>query len=410
MEKATFRTLCLGLLLLSTTAFSQGGNSFSGVVTYHDNYPMSGVVAHLRDSTGIILDSTITDNTGTYSFSNVAAGTYKVTFTTTEDAGGVSLTDPFIILQKLSDPTSLTAIQRLAADVNGDGEINIDDYNKILIAYMNEENPFPIGPWVFEELHDVTLPAAAREGFTTRGGSSGDVNGSLMPDPKSISIFLDNPTINMTINSSDPIEFKMSGMENNIVAGMHLVIDIPDGLQALKAESSIPDTKVTIQNNQVRVTWIDRSQQGFEIVSGQPLLIITTKATSPSRDGNNYSLSLNNQSHFIDVNGNMISGVALLLPTIHVNMVEDFAVAVYPNPFRENTNLNCDLPEDGSILISLFDQAGRQVREISDGNCSAGNYQVKIDGSDLMPGIYHYTIKYSGDNQLINSGTIIKSK
>jgi hypothetical protein len=411
MEKATIRTLCLGLLLLSTTAFSQNGNNINGTIRYQDNFNFNwyGVTAYLHNSNGVIISTTNVNNGGHYMFHDVAAGTYNITFSTEQPAGGVTLTDAFLVMQNILQLYTFNPMQALAANVDGDEDIDWDDYDLILVGYLNEGEEFPVGPWIFEPCQ-VIVPAASREGFTTRGGSSGDVNGSLIPDPKSSSIFLDNPSICMTARSSDPIEFKLSSTGDFNVTGMHLIIDIPEGLQVFNVESSIPEANVTIQNNQVRVTWIDSKRKGFEIVNGRPLLVVTTKVTSPSREGNNYSLRLNDESHFIDASGEIVYGVALTLPTIRIINIEEFSVAVYPNPFRENTNLNCDLPENGSILISLFDQAGRQVREISDGNCSAGNYQARIDGPDLMPGIYHYTIVYSGNEQLINSGTIIKSK
>jgi len=213
MEKALLKTLCLSFLLLSATAFSQEENSFSGMVTYHDSYGMAGVTAHLRDSTGTIIDNVITDNSGNYTFNNVAPGDYTVTFTTDQPAGGVNLIDPFIIQDRISGLITFDNIQELAADVDGNGIVNQDDYNLILIAYMNQENPFPVGPWVFEQ-RSVTMPEAAREGFTTRGTSSGDSNGSLVPDPKSTSILLTNPIVSLNAGSSDPIEFKLSSGEN----------------------------------------------------------------------------------------------------------------------------------------------------------------------------------------------------
>jgi hypothetical protein len=409
MEKAIFRTLCLSFLLLSFTAFPQGENSFSGQVIYHDNYPMVGVTAHLNDSTGSVIATAITDNSGYYTFSNVASGNYIVTFTTDQPSGGVSLTDPFIIEQRLSNLITFTPIQDLAADVDGDGAVTEDDYNLILIAYMNEDNPFPVGPWVFEQ-RSVSLPIGAREGFTSRGGSSGDVNGSLVPDPKISSIFLTNPTINATSCPSEPIKFELTSAGNLEIAGMHLVIKIPQGLNVLSVESPIPTASISIINNEVRVTWLDETRQTFEISNGMPLLVITTKAKAPSREEISYSLKLSNESHFINSEGELISGVSLVLPTINLSVVDDMAVNVYPNPFKEYVNLNYQLPGDGNIIISLFDQAGRQVREISNGNASVGSNQTKIDGCELMPGIYHYSIMYEGSDQLINTGTIIKSK
>jgi hypothetical protein len=409
MEKSIVRTLCLSFLLLSITAFSQDGNSFSGQVIYHNNYPMAGVTAHLRDSIGNVIDSVITDNTGNYTFSNVASGNYMVTFTTNQPSGGVSLTDPFIIMQRLLNLCTFNSIQELAADVDGDGTVTWDDYSLILIAYMNEENPFPVGPWVFEQLN-VTIPTGAREGFTTRGTSSGDSNGSLVPDPKNSPIYLTNPSLCLAANHSDPIEFKLTSSGNLEIAGMHLVIKIPEGLKVLNVESPVSAANISIFNDQVRVTWIDEARQAFEIMNGMPLLVITTEATAVSRDENNYSLKLSDESHFINTDGELISGVNLVLPTIIISKIKDLAATVYPNPFIEYTNLNFQLPGDGNVIISLFDQSGRQVQKIINGNASAGSNQVKIDGADLIPGMYHYSIMYSGSNQQINNGTIIKSK
>jgi hypothetical protein len=409
MEKAILRTLCLSLLLLSTTVFSQGSYNFNGQVTYHDDYPMSGVIAHLTDSIGNIVDSATTNNGGHYTFHNVAPGNYTITFTTGEPAGGVNLTDPFIVMQRLLNLCTFTPIQELAGDVDGDGILTEDDYDLILLGYMNQEEPFPIGPWVFEQAA-ITIPTAARDEFTTRGGSSGDVGGVLVPDPKISSIFLDNPVMSLTAGPSDPIDFKLTGAGNLEITGMHLVIKIPEGLSVLSVESPISTASISILQDQVRVTWIDNDRQSFEIMNGMPLLVITTKTTGVSRDGKSYSLKLSDESHFINADGELIYGVSLTLPIINLIAKKDIALTVYPNPFMEYANLSYLLPGEGHVIISLFDQTGRLVQEIVNGDCSAGNHQVKIDGADLVPGIYHYSIIYTGSEQFLSTGTMIKSK
>lgn len=372
---------------------------------------MSGVVAYLHNSDGNIVGTTTTNNGGHYTFHDVNPGVYTITFTTDQPAGGINLSDAYLVLMKVLIPSFyLTPIQLLASDVDGSGTITLNDYALILTGYLNQGNPFPIGPWVFEPFPPITIPNAAREGFTTRGGSSGDVNGSLVPDPKNSSICLSNPVINITTGLTDPIEFKLTSAGNLNIAGMHLVIQIPEGLSVLNVESPINSASISLINNQVRVTWIDEAMEGFEIVDGMPILVITTKATSLTRNANIYSLRLGNESHFINTSGEMISGINLMLPSISVSAEKELAVAVYPNPFRENLNLNFLLPEDGNAIISIFDQSGRTVRKITEGIGSAGNHEVEIDGTDLIPGIYHYSITYNGNSQLISTGTIIKSK
>jgi hypothetical protein len=296
----------------------------------------------------------------------------------------------------------------LAADVDGNGSVTWEDYYLIVNGYLNEGEPFPVGPWVFEQL-SVTIPASQRDGFTTRGGSSGDVNGSLVPDPKICSIFLDNPVMNLTAGSSDPIEFKLTSATNLDITGMHLVLKVPEGLNIVGIESPISAARISILKDQVRVTWIGRDRKVFEINDGMALLVIKAKSTRVSRDGDNFSLRLSDESHFINAEGELISGVSLSLPTINLVAKKDIAFSAYPNPFTEYVNLSYQLKEERHVLISLFDQGGKLVKEIINVDSPAGNNQVKIDGTELTPGIYHYTI-YTGSDLLTNSGTIIKSR
>jgi len=408
MEKAILRILCISLLLPSTSVFSQSGHNINGQVRYHDNFPMSGVTAYLHDSNGDIIDSTNTNNGGHYTFHDVARGNYTINFMTGQPAGGVTLTDAYLVMLRLLNIYTFNSIQELAADVDGSGFITWEDYYLIVNGYLNEGEPFPVGPWVFEQLA-VTIPHAERDGFTSRGGSSGDVNGSLIPDPKICSIFLDNPVMNLTAGSSDPIEFRLTSATNQDITGMHLVLRIPEGLSVVGIESPISAARISILKDQVRVTWMDLDRQVFEINDGMPLLVIKTKLKRVSRDGDNFSLRLSDESHFINADGELISGVSLILPTINLVAKKDIALSVYPNPFKECANLSYQLQEERHVLISLFDQGGRLVKEIVNGDFPAGNHLVKIDGTELMPGIYYYSI-YTGSDHLINSGTIIKSK
>jgi len=409
MEKRTFRTLFLILLLTNTSVFSQGETDFIGQVFYHNNYPMSGVNAYLHEQGGAIIDTAVTDIDGNYEFENVTPGNYTITFSTEQSAGGVELNDVFLVMLKLMNLYTFNPIQTIAADVNNSGTITWQDYSMILIGYLNRGIPFQ-NPWVFESI-STPIPTGSREGFiTSKSSSSGDVNGSLQPDPKSNSIFVNNPVVSLTANSSDPIEFNLSGGQNLQIAGMHLAINIPEDLNVISVESPIAAANISISGGQIKATWIDEERQGYEITEGAPLLVIHTQATFTSRDGNSYSLKLDNESHFINIDGELITGVNLILPTINLEVQKELTLSAYPNPFLNYATLDYQLPQDGHVIIALFDQTGRQVMEMENGVCSAGTHQVKIDGHALLPGIYHYSIRFSGSEQYINTGTIIKSK
>jgi hypothetical protein len=409
MEKATFRTLCLAFLLFSTSVFSQGGTNFSGQVLYHTNYGLSGVHAYLRVAGGSIIDSTVTNAEGYYEFTNVTPGNYVISFSTQQPEGGVDLNDAFLVMCKILFNTYFTPVQMLAADVNCSGTITWSDYFMILIGYLNQGNPFP-HPWVFQSI-TTPIPVPSRSGFTTGGGSSsGDVNGSLQPDPKSRPVLLESPFLDAIVNSSSTLSFNLTGAENMEIAGMHLVFTIPQDLEVINIESVIPDATVFQSGNHVNITWIDETMKGILIGEGTSIVTISTRARTISRDPRTYSLSLKEDSHFINSEGQIVEGLKLVLPTLNVQMIDKINCEAYPNPFSNNASIEFTLPEGGQVLISLFDQAGRQVQQLANGFFPAGKHNVKIDGSRLFPGVYHYTASLLNSCQNISTGTIIKSK
>ncbi len=61
----------------------------------------------------------------------------------------------------------------------------------------------------------------------------------------------------------------------------------------------------------------------------------------------------------------------------------------YPNPFSDQTTINCRLSEDGPLKISVLTLAGQHLADVVDsGKLAAGSYQYDFDGSRLSAGVY----------------------
>jgi len=371
--------------------------------------PMSGVNAKLFASDGTIIDSSFTDNSGKYEFGNLASGTYIIKYSTEEEAGGIELSDAFLILQHISGNYTFDAIQAMAADVDGDGEIGMDDYNQIVFEYLNEENPFPVGPWVFKN-DTVTFTTESLDGGGHLGSSSGDVNGSLQPDPKRNRLFVENPAIEIIEQESETIDFPLSCDDNLQIAGMHLSFRIPNELNVVGVESSIPGVQTFYKDGLLKVTWMDTTLQGYTLTNDKAMVTITTKTKNITVNGNNYNVVLCDESHLMDVNGNLISGVKLSLPSINVKLSQDLSVKAYPNPFAANVTIEYYMPQGGAVSIILTDQSGRIVADIENTYRNEGIQEETIDGTSLLPGIYYYTVRSMANTERIIHGTIIKSK
>ena len=79
----------------------------------------------------------------------------------------------------------------------------------------------------------------------------------------------------------------------------------------------------------------------------------------------------------------------------------------YPNPFNPTTTISYQLSTDSYTTLKVFDELGKEVATLVDGNVAAGNYSVKFDASQLSSGIYFYHLK-SGTKDFTKKMLLLK--
>ncbi len=67
----------------------------------------------------------------------------------------------------------------------------------------------------------------------------------------------------------------------------------------------------------------------------------------------------------------------------------------FPNPFREVSYLPFRLDEPSHVKLSIFNMQGQLAITIMDRPFEAGNHQVEIKRSDLLPGVYFFRMEVS---------------
>ncbi len=72
----------------------------------------------------------------------------------------------------------------------------------------------------------------------------------------------------------------------------------------------------------------------------------------------------------------------------------------YPNPFNPVTNINYEMPYDGKVKLTVFDNIGREVKTLVNGNVAAGYYKVEFNASSLSSGIYFYRVNATSGTQV----------
>ncbi len=78
-----------------------------------------------------------------------------------------------------------------------------------------------------------------------------------------------------------------------------------------------------------------------------------------------------------------------------------FALDIYPNPFKQTTNISYYQPIEGQITIQLFDMMGNIVHRFDEVNSIEGDHMLQLNGSNLRAGIYVYVMTLVTDDDVI---------
>ena len=61
----------------------------------------------------------------------------------------------------------------------------------------------------------------------------------------------------------------------------------------------------------------------------------------------------------------------------------------YPNPFHSVTAIRYSLPEEGFVMLTLYNMFGEEITKLVNKMQQAGSYSVDFDGSGLTSGAYY---------------------
>lgn len=97
------------------------------------------------------------------------------------------------------------------------------------------------------------------------------------------------------------------------------------------------------------------------------------------------------------IKGAAFKDAEFILSSITEQENELFALSQnYPNPFHNSTSIDLQLKKTSNVSIEVYNVMGQKSMHDQNKHLSAGSYTFNIDGSNLSPGIYFYTIKAEG--------------
>jgi hypothetical protein len=97
-----------------------------------------------------------------------------------------------------------------------------------------------------------------------------------------------------------------------------------------------------------------------------------------------------------------------IAPRIAVTEKSSFSLGNnFPNPFNPVTSIRFSIPVYGSAVLRVYDNIGREVAVLVNGNLEPGEHEVTFDASGLSSGIYFYKLE-SGKYSEIRKMVLVK--
>jgi hypothetical protein len=407
MKKLMKSFLALLLTLFCLSASAQF--TVSGGVYYHNNpnKPLANIQIDLKDGSGNILQTTFTNQSGQYSFANVPAGTYTLSASTNLPSGGVTLQDAVLILMNVLGLYNLTPIQQLAADVDGNGVVNMNDYLTVVYGWFLYGYPFPAGDWVFT---DATVIAGLKDGNNMGGSSSADVNGSYIPNYTKAELVLvadeagevdatEHEFINLPVYASVPVQ----------ASAFALYFEYPaEYLRIDAVESKLDHLRYTAENGMLKVVWAQTTPKAHSFGSGEPLFTIRAMTLPGFSKAGSLMLTPIAGSHLLDADGNIPGNLKLGITKVNFKEKQLSGISLSPNPVNGNTHLTLQLNTDSQVRMEVYANDGRLVATPLNLALPQGIHSLPLDLTRLSRGTYHYRVVLTSDHTQTYSGSFIK--
>ena len=382
--------------------------TISGKVFYQGDStrPITNVNVVLKNVQNNSVATYLTGPDGYYEFLNVPAGTYTLKGMTQQQPGGVTMQDANLVKAYLKGKVEFNDIQKLAADVDGDGLITDEDY-ELIKNHVTHNTPFPVGEWVFlSETITVSNLKDSNPGGVV-GSSSGDVGGVFVPGIRELGVYPVDCTGSLLVTKGEQFNISIKTSEALLISAAGLIIHFSANLITVRSvDFSAAGLEYTIEDGLVQVSWIETNGSAVFFNEGTDLLTLHCTAGSGLAEGMEARFTLDGNSSLAGKDYSEITGARFRMPMVEC-VKPELKISNFPNPFTTATTLSYFLPEDGPVSVVLFNQVGKMVKEFTPGDQTQGYHNLELDGAGLPPGYYYCRISHAGSTESIR---ILKTK
>lgn len=406
-----------------------GNPIISGWLKYNNaaKTPMNGVTVALKSGASTITTS-VTNASGVYTFddSGIDLGNYTIEVTNNPKAPtSINSTDAAQVNYWATvSKYPIEYTRYLAGDVRGNGLGNPDyfiqaqDAQHIQLRFVNGPSytGFDRGPWVYwkattmvssdGDLGDIAVTVSnANVTQNLYGQVTGDFNMSYIWSP------FKNMAANVMLTYGDArqvaasteTELPVRMTDNASLGAVSLVFLYPADLMEV--------LEVTMQDNPGRLDWLAdngelrigwNSPVPMSFAAGEALVTIRLRTSENFTLGNAIRLAITADpvNELADAGYQTIPDAGLTIEALEASTlglpdqpdVNLLTMSARPNPFGAYTHLNYAIPAQGHVTLFISDMTGRKLALLTDQLTAAGQYQYKLDGLPLQPGVYTATL------------------
>ncbi|MEM7572715.1 MAG: hypothetical protein AAF433_07435 [Bacteroidota bacterium] len=401
------------------------GETFTGdvqgsVATYA-NEAVEGVMIGVS---GDQMDEQIyTDEEGGFMATDLTVGndyTLDPSLDANVDLSRVTTSDIIILMQHLLGVQEMTSpYQHVAADVTGDGQLNVHDIVAMRRVILGMEEGFPNAPtWRFVDInHDFggnpgmwassSFPEVVNlNNFdaNTAGAdfiaiAMGDISGNALDANMHDNIAEARSTAQLTCEDLEMRQgnsYELSIYTDDALAGFQGTIELDAEVELLEVEG------VALSNAKINQSWLERGLISFSenepIAAGTELFRLHLRALSDVRLSDKLRISdIITPSEAYPAPGELANlRLGFLQPqtgTVRSGFQLD---QNFPNPMQERTSIGFTIPEAGPVELAVYDQIGRTLL-LRTVRAQAGYNQTDIQIHELgdASGNLTYTVRYA---------------
>ena len=181
-------------------------------------------------------------------------------------------------------------------------------------------------------------------------------------------------------------------------------------------------------SNKIHLAWCNISPVGFE--KGETILTLSFEVSDPTISVGHLEITMDDDFEFADVNGNIIDGIRLSIPSwlnnqtivdgsSHQFILTDLSdnkaanglisnINAFPNPFSTSTIISFSLTNDANVELTVYDIYGQTVGTLENNYLQAGEYIRKFNAEELPSGVYLY--KFAVDGIVVKTDRLILNK